>query len=80
VLFNRSDCCADRLSNFRVSVLDGDREVFGQTVTGALGLQQEFHVPPDTVGQTVRVQLNGVNREGNGILSLAEVQVFGVSR
>ena len=79
VLFNRSDCCADRLSNFRLSVLDGDKEVFGLDFDGAVGREQAVPLPANTRGQTVRVQLKGVNREGNGILSLAEVQVFGVA-
>src|SRR5712671_1759454 len=29
-LWNRTDCCGDRLSNFRLSVFDGATEVFGQ--------------------------------------------------
>jgi hypothetical protein len=79
VLFNRSDCCTNRLSNFRLSVLDGDREAFGLDFDGTVGREQAVPLPANTRGQTVRVQLKGVNREGNGILSLAEVQVFGVA-
>jgi hypothetical protein len=79
VLFNRSDCCADRLSNFRLSVLDGDQEAFGLDFDGAVGREQAIPLPANTRGQTVRIQLKGVNREGNGVLSLAEVQVFGVA-
>lgn len=29
-LYNRGDCCADRLSNFRLSVFNGDTEVWGR--------------------------------------------------
>ena len=77
-LFNRLDCCGTRLSNFRVSVLDsGLSEVFGQNVAGPVGASQAFAPPAGTSGRFVQVQLNGLNNEGNGHLSLREVVVLG---
>jgi hypothetical protein len=87
VLFNRSDCCGTRLSNFRVSVLDeSGQAVFAQDYftpaqgggSVALGGTLAIVLPDGTRGRTVRVQFNGFNNDGNGWLSLAEVQVFGV--
>jgi hypothetical protein len=49
-------------------------EVFGEEIPGQVDVQQEIAVP-DVSGDAVRVQLNF-----KGILSLAEVQVFGVER
>ena len=71
-IFNRTDCCTFRLSNFTVSVINSSgNTVFSRVISG--------EAPPsmtiDTGGVTgdqVRVQLNGTNP-----LSLAEVQVFG---
>src|SRR6185436_6165113 len=86
--FNRADCCAGRLSNFRVSVFDGATEVYGSNHfvgTGAAG--NIFSLLEDAggiigTGDRVRIQyLGGTNNEGatpGGIsMSLAEVQVFG---
>ena len=92
VLHNRTDSDEDatgnlvdlseRLSNFRVSIYDGDVEVFSGDYYTAGG-----YVPPAgltvelgqvVVGDRVRVQLLEVNNEGNGVLSLAEVEVFGL--
>ena len=79
VLHNRSDCCAQRLTNFRVSIRDEGgtpvfSEDFGGLPSGSSTL--EVAVPPGTVGRVVRVQLNGLNAEGTGYLSLAEVEVL----
>ena len=69
VIWNRTDCCAERLSNFTVSVVDEE---------GRTAYEQTFANPPnpsltldvDVTGAAVRVDVDGV-------LSLAEVQVFG---
>ena len=77
---NRYDCCWGRLSNFRVSVLDGSGgEVHGQDFAGPVGrgATQAFSFPQGTEGQVVKVQLNGPNAEGNHTLALAEVRVYG---
>ena len=82
-IWNRTDCCADRLSDYWVFVSDS---VFSPTDTpstlqGRAGTwsshQTTFPNPSTTIavnaqGRYVRVQLSGSN-----YLSLAEVQVFG---
>jgi hypothetical protein len=79
VIWGRTDvCCASRLTDFHVAVLDdNDAEVFGDdyftdgtfpdTTTDGF----EIQLPPSTKGNVVRVSLNQ-----GGYLSLAEVQVF----
>jgi hypothetical protein len=69
LVYNRTDCCADRLTNFNVSVsANGSTwttvNVAGQASTPTLTLF-------DTWARYVRVQLVGTNN-----LSLAEVQVI----
>ncbi|WP_181902245.1 galactose-binding domain-containing protein [Thalassotalea euphylliae] len=84
-LWNRSDCCVDRLANFYVLVSDRPfvsgnlNEVLAQQ--GVTAIHHAGVAPRETafsmngVGRYVRVQL--VN---SGILSLAELQVMGASR
>ena len=71
-LFNRLNCCQDRLTNFKVILYRvGDSKVILEpTVAGV----QDVFTFPTSVSDVVRVtvQLNGKNS-----LSLAEVQVFG---
>jgi len=76
-LWNRTDCCGDRLANFRLSVLDPSQaEVWGQdyTVAGGPAPSWTIDLPDDTVGQYVRVQLNNTTAMP---LSLAEVEAMG---
>jgi hypothetical protein len=91
---NRWDCCMDRLGNFHLSVWDNGSEVWGQDyLVGAPGsgisAKGVFSVYDDaggffTSGDRVRVELiGGRNNAAGGIgndhvLSLAELQVFGV--
>lgn len=82
VLWNRTDCCANRLSNFYVFVstsdmtgrsfssLVNDTTVWRYRLTGQA--PAKLHIPANVNGRYVRVQLAGTN-----YLSLAEVQVFG---
>ncbi len=81
VLWNRTDCCSDRLSNFHILVGD-DPFVSGDlaAVQGQPGVTDIFYAgqPPamsthavQRTGRYLRVQLSGTN-----FLSLAEVQVF----
>ena len=82
VLFNRTDCCADRLTNFYVFVSSTD--LTGRTYANILAdaTVKKFQVTGqapaslavalNAAGRYVRVQLAGTNS-----LSLAEVQVFG---
>ncbi|MCE7990242.1 MAG: DUF1929 domain-containing protein [Caldilinea sp. CFX5] len=81
-LWNRTDCCANRLSNFYVFVsttdmtgrsltsLVNDATIWRFQVTGQA--PTKLHVPAAVNGRFVRVQLAGTNN-----LSLAEVQVYG---
>ncbi len=77
IIYNRTDCCVDRLSNYQVSI---SNKADFSTHT----YQQDFHVAPNpkkTIklntpgkqGRYVRIQLLDKN-----YLSLAEVQVMGV--
>ena len=80
-LFNRGDCCWQRLSNFRVSIFDGTVETYGEDAFVGSGnvAQSGLHivVPPNTTrGDRVRVSLLGLNNAGNGFLTLAEVEVY----
>ena len=80
VIWNRSDCCWDRLSNLLVSVLDDSRRiVWAQPLTGSVGKGSYESCRRDlpVKGRYVKIELQGKNKEGNGYLSLAEVQVFG---
>jgi alpha-L-fucosidase 2 len=82
-IFNRTDCCAERLSDFYVFVSATD--MGGQTLAqlmadpnvtrlhvDTLGGAPSVALPLVVQGRFVRVQLAGAN-----FLSLAEVQVFG---
>jgi hypothetical protein len=75
-LWNRTDCCSDRLSNFTVSVLNSAQsKVFSEsffTNGGTFASNLDIALPNGIAGQFVKVQLNGQNP-----LSLAEVQVYG---
>jgi hypothetical protein len=71
VIWNRTDCCPERLSNFRVSVFNGATEIWGANYGPYPNPSQSITLPDGTAGDIVRVMLNGTN-----YLSLAEVQVF----
>ncbi|MEI6703150.1 MAG: discoidin domain-containing protein [Deltaproteobacteria bacterium] len=81
-LWNRTDCCSERLSNFHVMVspqpfLGGNLQaVLNDSATwsyhNAGVADRETTIPVSVVGRYVRVQLAGQNW-----LSLAEVEVFG---
>ena len=79
-LFNRADCCGNRLSDFHLSVLDDGVEVWGQDYfTDGTSVPQGgiFSVDMGGLeGDTVRVALLGLNDRNDGVLSLAEVQVW----
>ena len=79
-LWNRVDCCSNRLSNFRLSVFDGPTEVFGQdyyTVGGAVavGVPEIVALPAGTFATAVQVALLGPGTSFEEVLSLAEVEV-----
>ncbi|CAC9435490.1 hypothetical protein [uncultured Gammaproteobacteria bacterium] len=76
IIYNRTDCCVDRLSNYQVSI--SDKADFSTHI-----YQQDFHVVPNP---KKIIQLNGSGKQGRYVriqlldknyLSLAEVQVIG---
>ena len=82
-LWNRTDCCSDRLQNFTVFVSATDMtgrsfESLGadpavqKRVVGTTRALPAIGIPVNGLGRYVRVQLAGTN-----FLQLAEVQVFG---
>jgi hypothetical protein len=71
-IFNRTDCCAERLVDFDVELLNAaDAVIATRRHAGVAGASTELTFGTDDV-YAVRVRLRG-----NGILSLAEVQVWG---
>jgi len=81
VLWNRMDCCGNRLKNFRVSVLDAaNLELWGQdyyTAAGNVGVNEVINTPAGLNGNKVKVGFLPGNPETS--LSLAEVQVLDLS-
>ena len=79
-LWNRADCCANRLSNFRVSIFDGATLQWTQdgfTAGGFVPAGMPWTgTPPAIIGDRVRVELLGLNGAGTSILSLAECEVI----
>ncbi len=83
LLWNRTDCCANRLHNFRVLVLDDAREVvysqdfftdgFDFPDTSFEGFEVEIDGED---GRIVRIELLGDLLGAGLFLSLAEVEVF----
>jgi cytochrome c peroxidase len=83
-LWNRTDCCSNRLSNFFVFVANYNMtgKSFGDLVADStvwrysLGTTAPaiLNLPVNTTGRYVRVQLAGTNN-----LHLTEVQVFGTA-
>ncbi len=85
VVFNRTDCCSDRLSDYWVFVSDTPFLATDTPATlsgraNTIAMHETSAPSPSTTlqmttrGRYVRVQLSGTNN-----LSLAEVQVFGTS-
>jgi hypothetical protein len=72
-IYNRTDCCMDRLSNFNVIILnENNREVWKQHEVNNPPLSVLTYSPGGVNGRYVKVQLDGSN-----YLSLGEVKVFG---
>ena len=71
-IWNRTDCCSERLTNFRIELLGASGNVIAsQTHAGIAGTMTDINITSKEA-HSVRIQLNGTN-----ILSLAEVEVFG---
>jgi len=72
VLFNRTDCCSDRLSDFDIWLSNNGIDWGVQPAAGTTGpMVNPTAFSVNAPGRFVRVQLRGTN-----YLSLAEVQVF----
>lgn len=76
------ESCKKRLSNFCVAVLDANKESvyyeeFFTDKTKYSGETFIIKMPPDIRGKWVRIELLGENLNGDGALTLAEVEVFG---
>jgi hypothetical protein len=70
VIFNRTDCCSERLADFDILVSDdGASWTIASTFFGPAPSVVPF--PMRVFGRFVRIQLRGTN-----FLSLAEVQIF----
>jgi hypothetical protein len=70
-VWNRTDCCADRLSNFYVELLDANGIVVKSSYYPGVAPASLTVSMGNAVGNFVRVRLGGTN-----YLSLAEVQVW----
>jgi hypothetical protein len=72
-VWNRTDCCPDRLTNFKVILLDAN-----QTVVSSVNVPGQGGTPTTVqisgTARYVKVQLVGTN-----YLSLAEVKVWGTA-
>lgn len=69
VLYNRRDCCVDRLSNFKVRVSNDQTNWTDYNISETVSVFKTVAIGRSA--RYVRVQLNGTNA-----LSLAEVMVF----
>ncbi len=72
----------NRLSNFRISVLDvNDVELIGEdffTTSGNVGDNMTWNLPASQpTARKIKIQLLGNNLAGNGNLALAEVEAYG---
>lgn len=70
-IYNRSDCCADRLENFNILV-DG-KKFIASNQSFQTGQSNPMKFSGNLSGRKVRVQIY----EARGILSLAEVRIYG---
>lgn len=72
VLFNRTDCCDERLHDFKLRVSNDEQNWFDIPFLGVAG--PEVVIPVNREGRFVRVE------NGAGPLSLAEVQIYEAPR
>ena len=71
-IYNRVDCCSERLQNFDVFLTDESGKVTHTTYFGAKTLvTYPVYIPSGVAARKVKVQLRGTN-----YLTLAEVQIW----
>ncbi len=76
VIFNRTDCCQDRINTFSVFLYDDSNAVVWSSTGNSINLPATtatFSVP-SIHARSLRVRLDGTN-----YLALAEVQAFGTA-
>jgi F5/8 type C domain/Secretion system C-terminal sorting domain len=73
VIYNRTDCCKDRLTNYLVEIYDGANLTWSSENHTYPNPSTTLSIP-STSGTLVKISLIGTN-----ILSLAEVEVYGIS-
>jgi hypothetical protein len=87
-LWNRTDCCSNRLTNYHVFVSDvaltGTTVAASQAQTGVTDIHQAgtagttTDIAVNRTGRYVRIQLSNTNAaDGANVLSLAELQALG---
>ncbi len=80
-LINRLNGYSNRLSNFRVSILDAANAVVASQdyylTSGYVQGAMRWQLPEAVMGRKVKIQLLGANRDGNYCLHLAELNVWG---
>lgn len=79
-LWNRTDCCQDRLSHFRILYYDGTAWVVGSDQTNTVftsSSPQEYSIPVNFNTEYVMVQRIPNSDPNSNYLHLAEVQVMG---
>ncbi|MBN1421602.1 MAG: lamin tail domain-containing protein [Planctomycetes bacterium] len=81
VLWNRTDAYPERLSNFRLMVLDEARTIVASSdhfTDKSFPATPSYEIVPasGTAGRFVRIEKLGPDRNGETIISLAEVEVF----
>ena len=86
LIWNRSDCCADRLANFYIFVADHDmRDRSLDDLKADPTVWHQHHVPAVAAGGVMQAGIAATGRyvriqkAETGILSLAEVKVFGAN-
>ncbi|MEI6178183.1 MAG: discoidin domain-containing protein, partial [Verrucomicrobiota bacterium] len=80
-LVNRQVNGINRLSNFRISVLDSADQVLTSrdyyTASGNVLAALRWELPTAVTGRKIKVSMLGLNRDGNYYLHMSEVNVWG---
>lgn len=73
VIYNRSDCCSERIMGFRLTISIGDEDVFMYD-DKSVSAQNAYEIHVDSlVGNKIKIEILGPSK----VLNLAEVEVFG---